>query len=210
MAKQKNLKWSMNNRKLKKDGIFSFGLPAFKSRNGFKVCPMAGPCAAVCYARQGAYKWSPAINAREHNLKIVKQNNFAELAIEDLKRIKRNIVRVHDSGDFFNQKYLNAWFKIARALPEKQFYAYTKSLHLDFSNQPKNFKITQSEGGKLDHLINKENSHSRIFATVADRKRAGYVDGNKNDFPAIKGINKIGLVYHGTRKMTDKQKKVFS
>lgn len=210
MANKKNLKWAENNSKLKKDGIIGFGIPAYKSKEGFKTCPKAGACAAVCYAQQGAYLWSPAKNAREFNLKIVRGKDFAKLAIEDLHRIRKDKVRVHDSGDFFNQTYLNAWFEIARAHPQKLFYAYTKSIHLDFSKQPKNFKITQSEGGTMDKHINRRKSHSRIFSTVEAREKAGYVDGNKNDFPAIEGKRKIGLVYHGTKKMTDKQIKHFS
>ena len=75
---------------------------------------------------------------------------------------------------------------------------------------PENFRITFSEGGKMDHLLDKELPHSRIFSTVAARVAAGYVDGNKSDLPAMNGEQKIGLVYHGTRKMTDAQVKAFA
>jgi nitrate reductase NapAB chaperone NapD len=36
------------------------------------------------------------------------------------------------------------------------------------------------------------------------------VDGSHSDAPAIEGLVNIGLVYHGTREMTDAQKKYFS
>jgi hypothetical protein len=52
-------------------------------------------------------------------------------------------------------------------------------------------------------------SHSRIFSSHSARKRAGYIDGNLSDIPAIQGKVKIGLVYHGNRGMTDAQKKFF-
>lgn len=197
------LKWSTNNAKLKKLDTASFSLPAFRSADGFKVCPKAGGCASLCYARQGRYVIPGVQASREYNLRIIRDSveRFTAYAIEDLRQIRQRTIRVHDSGDFFSQAYLDSWFTIARQFPEKRFYAYTKSLHLDRSQCPENFQLVQSAGGQLDDAIDLRQSHSRIFATVADRRRAGYVDGNRNDGPAIKGVQKIGLVYHGTSKL---------
>lgn len=209
MAKAKPfLKWSFGNEKLAKLDTVSFNLPAFLARDGFKVCPMAGACATLCYARQGRYIMPSVQDAREHNLAIVRgpMADFVRMAIADLAGIKNKIVRVHDSGDFFSQDYLSAWFAIASAYPNKKFYAYTKSLHLDReTGRPANFQIVQSMGGIMDSAIDTGKSHARIFATHADRKRAGYVDGNVNDGPAIAGKRAIGLVYHGTRNLKDGQ-----
>lgn len=199
-----NLKWSKNNAKLEKLHTISFNLPAFRSADGFKVCPQAGACATLCYARQGRYTTSRPIQAREFNLNIVRTDliKFKEFAIQDLSRMKtRKTVRVHDSGDFFSQDYLDSWFEIARTFPDKKFYAYTKSIHLDRSKTPSNFQIVQSVGGLLDRLIDTTQSHSRIFVSHKDRVKAGYVNGNINDGPAIKGITKIGLVYHGVKNL---------
>ena len=144
---------------------------------------------------------------REFNLGIARgpQSIFMQAAIADLHRIKNKIVRVHDSGDFFSQAYMNSWFEIAKNFPEKKFYAYTKSLHLNRSQQPTNFQIVQSVGGLMDDAIDESQPHSRIFATHADRKKAGYLDGNKNDLPAIQGKQRIGLCYHGNKNLTEKQ-----
>lgn len=198
-----NLKWSSGNEKLAKLDTISFNLPAFRSADGFHVCPKAGGCASLCYARQGRYIMPTVAAAREFNLTKVRGDLgvFVREAIEDLQRKRAKTIRIHDSGDFFSQEYLNAWFTIVASFPERKFYAYTKSLHLDYNKCPKNLQIVQSVGGLLDHKINRRKSHSRIFATVADRKAAGYVDGNKDDKPAIDGVRKIGLVYHGTRNL---------
>ena len=144
---------------------------------------------------------------REFNLAIARDNltEFKRMAIADLKKIKNKTVRVHDSGDFFSQGYMNSWFDVASQFPEKRFYAYTKSLHLNREHQPSNFQIVQSVGGLLDDMIDPKQSHSRIFASDADRKKAGYVDGNKNDQPAIDGVTRIGLTYHGVKNLLDKQ-----
>ena len=207
------LKWTKGNSKLKKTGTIGFGLPAFRSSGGFKTCPMAGACAAVCYARQGAYTWPSTIAAREYNLRIARSSTFAESAISDLSKM-RNVktVRIHDSGDFFSQAYFDAWTRIAQAFPGILFYAYTKSLHLDMSQAPSNLKITQSMGGILDKKINPAKSHARIFSSDAARIAAGYLDGNSSDGdgPAMRGEIRIGLVYHGTKNLTENQVAAFS
>lgn len=211
MPRDLRLKWSFGNTKISKLDAVSFGVPAYRSASGFKTCPKAGACAAVCYARQGSYTWSTVQTAREANLRRIRADirGFVRDALQDLQRIRARYVRVHDSGDFFSQAYLDAWSRIAREFPDKTFYAYTKSLHLDFNACPENLRITQSEGGKLDGQINRRRPHSRIFATHADRKRAGYLDGSRTDRPAITGKVKIGLVYHGTRKLAEAQRKYF-
>jgi hypothetical protein len=120
-------------------------------------------------------------------------------------------VRIHDSGDFHSQAYLDAWKDAARFFPNVTFYAYTKSLHLDLHNNlPYNFKLVQSLGGKYDERVNLDHSHSRIFSDHDARIAAGYEDGNVDDMPAINGEIKIGLVYHGVKKLTDAQQKFFS
>jgi len=208
-----HLKWSFANTKVSKLDAVSFGIPAFESADGFKTCPKAGACAGICYARQGRYLMPNVQKAREFNLEKARGPlaNFVREAVEDLKTVKNKIVRVHDSGDFFSQAYLDAWYKIARAFPEKTFYAYTKSLHLQlWKGRPNNFQIIQSEGGKLDKSIDEDKPHARIFSTDYRRKKAKYGDGHKTDWLAINGAKKIGLVYHGTKKLTKAQKEYWS
>lgn len=206
-----NLKWSFGNSKVSKLDAVSFGIPALESADGFKTCPMAGACAAVCYARQGMYIMPNVRASREFNLRVIRDSvhEFIRLADEDLSGIKSKLVRIHDSGDFFSQTYLDAWIFLARKHPAKTFYAYTKSLHLDFSGLPGNFRVTQSEGGKLDASIDRKLSHSRIFSSDAARRAAGYGNGSNTDTLAVRGAVKIGLVYHGTKKLTDAQEKFF-
>jgi len=212
------LKWSINNSKVSKlktyGRVVSFGIPAYASRDGFRTCPLAGACAAVCYARQGAYVFKNVQDAREHNLKYARGNkrSFVRMAIRDLIALKVKLVRVHDSGDMFNSSYLNAWFNIARALPSIRFYTYTKMISLDWTKRPSNFAVTFSEGGLLDHEIDKSQSHSRIFASNKDRQAAGYLNGNRTDWLAVqaKPGTKIGLVYHGVKNLTKAQERFFS
>jgi len=207
------LKWSFNNSKVSKLNAVSFGLPAYQSSDGFLVCPQANSCKAICYARQGHYLLSNVAAAREYNLAIIRNNitDFETKATEDLVKITNKIVRIHDSGDFYSQEYYDAWNRIARHFPNKIFYAYTKSLHLNlWHNKAKNLKITQSEGGLLDDKIDKKKPHARIFSTNYLRRKAKYGDGHMTDTLAIRGAQKIGLVYHGNKKLTPAQKVYFS
>jgi hypothetical protein len=197
------LHWSFGNGKLRRTRTVSFNLPAFRSADGFTVCPGAGKCAAVCYARQARYNFPAVKRTREINLAIVRADLglFERLAVLDLEQVKQRIVRVHDSGDFFSQEYLAAWFRVMGQFPRKRFYAYSKSLHLDFSAQPSNFQLVQSVGGKFDARIDYEQSHTRIFVSHSERRAAGYCDATHTDHAAVEGRQRIGLVYHGSTKL---------
>jgi hypothetical protein len=220
------LKWTEGNSKLEatsSDAVYrvlGYGIPADanftdtdgKARN---TCPSALACRGVCYAKQGRYTMTNVMAARAHNLTAWTErgaDGFVAAAVADLTQLTRrySVVRVHDSGDFFSQAYLDAWCRIAARFPAIIFYAYTKSLDLDFALTPLNLRVTQSLGGRHDTSMEPDFSHARIFATEEDRIAAGYVDGSHSDAPAIEGLVNIGLVYHGTRKMTDSQKKYFS
>ena len=216
-----NVKWTKGNEKLLKDNggtynIIGFGIPAdfdFQ-HNGETVntCPSALACRGVCYAKQGRYAMPNVLNARKYNLELSLQDHFAPMVIADLQRMRKvNTVRIHDSGDFYNQEYYNKWCHIAKALPHITFYAYTKTINMDlWSNKPDNLKITQSLGGKHDSLVDLNMPHSRIFASHEEMNNAGYEDGSINDVPAIVGIIRIGLPYHGNKSLTESQKKYFS
>jgi len=213
-----NLKWTFGNSKLVKTSgeslkIVGYGISADTDMNGVNSCPGASACRGVCYAKQGTYLFKNVREARLFNLQASFQANFRDMLISDLTEISRkyNCVRIHDSGDFHTQSYLDAWKLAADRFASCTFYAYTKSLHLDLhSNLPANFKLVQSLGGKYDDRVNLSMPHSRIFSDHDARIAAGYVDGNVDDLPAINGEVKIGLVYHGVKKLTDAQSKFFS
>jgi len=94
------------------------------------TCPGASSwCLKNCYnaddrndifpIREWQENWSWAI----HNLKKVK-----EKIISQLKECKKpTAVRIHSSGDFFSQEYVQFWEDIADSAPEVSFWAYTRS-----------------------------------------------------------------------------------
>lgn len=216
------IKWSTGNAKLAKENgrgynIIGFGIPADYNfeRDGVTVntCPGASACRGVCYAKQGRFLMPNVRDARRRNLDESLKDSFILDATDDLRYYKRrgyNVVRLHDSGDFYSQEYLDKWAAVAHNHPDLIFYAYTKNLLLTFDAVPVNLRIVQSLGGLHDKLVNLEKPHSRIFSSEKARDAAGYVDGNVNDVPAIEGVTRIGLVYHGVRKLTVAQSNFFS
>tara|TARA_R110000823_G_C15735472_1_gene480247 strand:- start:307 stop:753 length:447 start_codon:yes stop_codon:yes gene_type:complete len=85
--------------------------------------------------------------------------NKIESELSNPKKWFENVVRIHSSGDFITQDYLNMWINISKKFPHIKFYAYTKVNNiLNFSNTPKNLNIINSfvngklNFGKLDYI----------------------------------------------------------
>lgn len=193
---------SMNNTKLKRDGIAVFGIPAYKAQDGMLTCPAAKDCIKGCYARQGTFTWSNVNQAYENRLELTKQINFVDTIVNELDRRKTiKIVRIHDSGDFYNKEYLNKWLEIINKKPNIRFYAYTKMIPLFLGLKlPKNFTVIYSYGGKFDSEIDtSKDRHSKVFNSLSELKKHKYSDVTTNDIKAMGKSNKIGLVYHGAK-----------
>ena len=154
------LKYLSQNSKMKKASLktYNFDLPAIKT------CPFADKCKVYCYATKGFYQM-PSVKAKfERNLAASKLDSFVSEVQSDIDQLKAkgniDAIRIHSSGDFYNEEYLNKWIEIIANNQDIVFYAYTKSL--PYFNNPElkytdNFKIIFSEGGKYDHLIDKWN-----------------------------------------------------
>ncbi len=125
----------------------------------------------------------------------------AAFLMQDVERLRATHVRIHDSGDFFAPWYVEAWLMLAREMGDLVFYGYTKSIPLiPWGELPRNLHLVQSLGGTRDDLVDRRRPHSAIFPNTLERMAAGYADGNASDLPAIDGVRKIGLVYHGMRR----------
>jgi hypothetical protein len=77
ITKPKNL-LTNGNRELKADGIFTWSLPALAAKlstgKNMLVCPSAGVCANLCYARSGTYNFSNVKAAHTRNLELILDN----------------------------------------------------------------------------------------------------------------------------------------
>ena len=185
------------NSKLKKDNIHNFDIPAYKSNTGLITCPHAKDCIANCYARQGTYQFSNVKAKHEANLAATFQDDFADKMITEIKSKRVKILRIHSSGDFYSKNYAMIWLKIINNCPEVIFYAYTKSwVFFNGINLPNNFKLIQSEGGKM--AIDKTKAHAIVY-TKESKIPKGYKNASDSDLVAVNNKN-IFLRYHGNKK----------
>ena len=189
-------KWlSQGNSKLNGSSvpIVSWGLPAGKT------CLFAGACRSMCYAQKRRYKFASVVAKREENLRLAKSKDFKACIRQDLIGLPNGTyVRIHDSGDFFSEKYLRDWMGLMNEFPGINFYAYTKAVPLlnKVGFLPANFRAIFSLGGTSDQDVNIcSHRHARIFDTLEELLAAGYVDGSKDDGVAATSKEiRIGLV----------------
>lgn len=133
-------KVSFGNKKLPPSTLI-FNLPAVET------CPGKTEfCRTKCYALKAQRQYKATRAARAHNLALVRVGGFgdkmADTIAKNLRKIKQ--VRIHESGDFFSQQYLDEWLGVVRRFPSLPFWAYTKSFHLDFSQKPANLFLIGS------------------------------------------------------------------
>jgi len=191
------LNFSKGNSKLTKDTLI-FNLPAGKT------CPGADKCLSTavadqngkrrivdgpntefrCFAASSEVQYDGVYLNRKNNLDAIidalAEGNCADLINSELQKARtRKItkVRIHESGDFFNAAYLQAWIMVAQNNPNLKFYCYSKNLPLFLNlTLPDNFYLTASYGGKFDHLIDEGffPRYAKVFMTADDAIAAGY------------------------------------
>lgn len=130
--------------------VLIFDLPAIKS------CLNSSLCGKSCYALKAQRMYPNVSKWRDDNLQLAKNHPRALLAMIhiQLTKTKYKVCRIHSSGDFFNQDYVDMWYEIVKRFPKINFYAYTKvDKILDFSKLKslKNFNLIPSLiNGKLN------------------------------------------------------------
>lgn len=175
--------------------VYEFNLPTGTT------CPFALECKVVvdrltgkfdvtkgqyrCYAAS-AERFPAVRNHRWNNFEYVKNNNIPIIP-RDCKAI-----RIHSSGDFFNQKYFNMWVDLAKDNPEIEMWAYTKSLKYwvnRINEIPNNLILTASYGGSLDYLIEEYNlKNVKVYNNINEVPIERPIDKN-DDYARIKNIN---------------------
>ncbi|GHG22681.1 hypothetical protein ACFFSH_28960 [Streptomyces filamentosus] len=208
-TKPKARRWLLTqNRQLRAEGIFNWPLPAWAGRfsdgSTYNACPEAGACAKLCYARVGTYRWPVVLAAHERNMWMTMHalDEWEAQMTEELqhRRYRGKWIRLHDSGDFHSDEYLQAWLRIMRNAPaDTWFYCYTKSVsrfrRLVEPNPPENFLWCYSLGGKEDHLLDLESDrHADVFPGVKELEEAGYTDQTESDLLSVLSESpKVGI-----------------
>jgi hypothetical protein len=166
------LSFGVGNAKLKADTA-TFSLPAGHTCPFARLCRSSadrgngkikdGPhCQFRCYAANSEALFKKVRESRWRNFDLLKSAGstlqMAALIDRSIPRRKGNTtkVRFHQSGDFFNQSYFDAWLLVAENNPSLIFYGYTKAIPYwgtRLFRIPKNFHLVASYGGTHDSHI---------------------------------------------------------
>lgn len=204
-----------------KDKVYEFNLPA-----GW-TCPQAEECLVKadrdtgkmkngpkmtfrCYAAQNE-RFPAARDMRWRNFESVRRAKVSEITSIISEALPKNArrVRIHGSGDFFNQKYFDGWLEVCREHEDILFWAFTKSLKLwidRLDKMPKNLIMQASWGGRDDALIEEYNlKYAKVFKTVDQALESGlpididdyYASTNNGSFALVDnfGPDKGARVY---------------
>ena len=210
---QSKLNFGLGNAKLSK-AIATFSLPAGFSCIGAKDCLSKADrntgkltdsktCKFRCFAASQECAYPSVRNARWSNFEMLKKASSIELMgklIQKSLPYGLNIVRVHVSGDFFNEKYFLAWLNVAMNNPLVVFYGYTKATpflvkYADYI--PTNFRFTASKGGTHDDLIEQ---HDLKYAEVVYSKDEAHEKNlliDHDDSLAFNSNKSFALLLHG-------------
>ncbi|NKQ59393.1 hypothetical protein HFP15_41830 [Amycolatopsis sp. K13G38] len=194
------------NSEMRQIGVWNWSLPAWAGRlpdgRTYNTCPSAGICAQACYARHGAYTW-PVVRAKHQaNLTYVLDDlaGWQAAMVAELGATKfRGVwIRIHDSGDFFSDSYLQAWLDICRARPDTSFYAYTKEVSrfraLVEPDPPPNFLWVYSYGGTQDAALNPAVDRvADVFPDETAIAEAGWASQEASDLLAVLGPRLVGV-----------------
>lgn len=104
-------------------GIGKVSLPAVQT------CPGRGECERFCYAAKLMMRFPAYNDSIQGHLQILENNpeGYMATVVHDILKGKYEVVRVHESGDFYNLDQIKLWSAIANEMPNVQFYAYTRS-----------------------------------------------------------------------------------
>jgi len=99
------------------------------------ICFGEGNQCKGCYALKSEKRFKETVvNSRNGNLKFTLSDTFILKMNVMLKFTKKRLFRIHESGDFYSQNYVNKWLEIALDNPMINFYGYSKKFDkLDFS-----------------------------------------------------------------------------
>lgn len=149
------------------------------------TCPGAGSCKVDCFAMKGGkiqFQGPWLSDGRILTYLLNDPDGFfsqlkAEIQKEEMKGKKGGYkvsIRWHDAGDFFSPEYVGLAFKLARELPNVDFYAYTKMGDVATGEKPDNFMINWSEGAHTSQ----EKKVKAADPTLAQTKNSRIVPTN--------------------------------
>ena len=101
--------------------IHAFNIPAQP-----EVCVGASAfCEAVCYARRFLFQIQHT--RHQEHLERTRRQDFMSSMITEIRNQAVQVLRIHVSGDFYDESYVRSWIWIITKCPQTTFFAYTRS-----------------------------------------------------------------------------------
>jgi hypothetical protein len=154
--------------------ISSFSLPPVIS------CLNSTHCEEKCYAKKAYRSYPNTTKAYDRNLRIAKKSldNLKQQLVEYLSSYKKDKFRIHVSGDFISQKYLDMWIYIARRFPNIGFMAFTKVYWFDYSKIPSNLEVIFSVFDTMPKttISRLKSKYNKPIALAGETRPKGYMD----------------------------------
>lgn len=124
------------------------------------------------------------------------------------------IVRLHVSGDFFNDKYFLAWLAVAKSNPNTLFYGYTKRIDLLVTYRkelPSNFRIVSSLGSKFDDLVYRYGlKYAKVVGTEKEAEDLGLPLDHNDSLAMEESDTSFALLIHGTQPKNTRYAKLWN
>ena len=102
-----------------------FNLPAKATCTPTKWCLEGKNGKPICYALRNNCLLPSVIKATQERFKQSKRKDFTERMIREIKD-RFNFFRIHATGDFYSEEYVEKWIKIVQACPNTLFRTTTR------------------------------------------------------------------------------------
>ena len=165
------------------------------------TCPFALECKVTVDRHtgkfdvyKGQYRCYAASAERFPGVREHRWKNFEYVKSGGVPAIpsKCKSIRIHSSGDFFNQAYFDMWVDLAKNNPDVEMWAYTKSIGYwvkRLGEIPDNLVLTASYGGRQDELIEKHGlKNVKVYASMDEVPSDRPVDNN-DDWARVPNVN---------------------
>lgn len=112
------------NSKMGKD-VYIFNLPAKQTCTPTSWCLEGKNGKPACYALRNNFLLPSVLKSTSERYEMSKSDNFIEEMINFIKKKKVKYFRIHSSGDFYSEDYIDKWIEIAKNCPETKFRSST-------------------------------------------------------------------------------------
>ncbi len=108
------------------NNVFLFNLPAKDTCTPTSWCLEGRDGEPACYALRGRCKWPPSLKGAAQRLELSQKPGFVDKVVEAVNRRKVKYFRLHSSGDFYSNGYVEKWINIAKKCPDTLFRTTTR------------------------------------------------------------------------------------